>query len=504
MGKGNLLIVEDDFLVASGLRTKLEEMGYQIIGLAPSGEEALEHVGRQRPDLVLMDIKVQGNSDGIETAVRLHKEYDIPSVFLTAYAENDILERAKKSEPYGYLVKPYEQRELQATIEMALYKAKLDRQLKESYEKVQLFRAIADASQVAIAIHKPDGSLIYVNSAYERLFGRSFNESLGSNYRDCYPAQSIEILSHKVEPLLRRGHGWEGELEAAGGCGRRLLLWQRSDSIRDANGRLAYAFSLMFDVTDKKRAEERRLEVERQHLQAQKLETIGVLVAGIAHDFNNLHGIVTGGLEMALLQLPATASLREPLKNAFQAALKARDLTRQLLAYAGKGLKAPKRVNLNEFVMEKHSLLEASISKSTDLITELSPDPLFIQADHSSVEQILLNLVVNASEAYEGQKGSILLRAGSLIYDESSLCSSGIEEKPPAGPYVFIEVSDKGRGMDAETNRRIFEPFFTTKFIGRGLGMAAVKGIVQAHKGAIFVKSTAGQGTTVRVILPAL
>jgi CheY-like chemotaxis protein len=130
VGKGSLLIVEDDFVVASSLQAELEEMGYQIIGLAPSGERALEHARMGRPDLVLMDIKLQGPSDGIETALRLRKEYDIPSVFLTAYADNGILEKAKQSEPYGYLVKPYEHRELQSTIELALYKAKLDRQLK--------------------------------------------------------------------------------------------------------------------------------------------------------------------------------------------------------------------------------------------------------------------------------------------------------------------------------------------------------------------------------------
>lgn len=127
MTKGKLLIVEDDFVVAASLQAELSEMGYQVIGLAPSSKGAIEHVRAERPELVLMDIKLQGGIDGIETAKKLRMEYDIPSVFLTAFAENGILERAKQSEPYGYLVKPYEQKELKATIEMALNKAKTDR-----------------------------------------------------------------------------------------------------------------------------------------------------------------------------------------------------------------------------------------------------------------------------------------------------------------------------------------------------------------------------------------
>jgi two-component system cell cycle sensor histidine kinase/response regulator CckA len=504
MIKGNLLIVEDDYVVAANLQTELEEMGYRIMGMVPSGEKAMEHVRTERPELVLMDIKLQGAIDGVETAVRLRQAYNIPSVFLTAYAENGILERAKGSEPYGYLVKPYEHRELRATIEMALYKAKQDRQLKLTFEKLELFRTIAEASQEAIAISQPDGSLIYINPAHERLFGRSFTESLGSNYRDCYPPKTIEILNDKVDPMLKRGHSWEGELEAVGANGRRMMLWERVDTIRDAEGRMAYVFRLMHDVTDKKHAEERRKEIERQHLQAQKLETIGTLVGGIAHDFNNLHGIVAGGLELALLQLPATAALREPLSHAFQASLRARDLTRQLLAYAGKGQYLPIRFNLNELVAEKLSFLRSLIPKSTGLNVELSFEPLFVRADRASVEQILLNLVVNASEAYGGQAGSILLRTGSQLCGEGYLRGSRIEEKPLAGPYVYVEVSDEGCGMDEEINRRLFDPFFSTKLVGRGLGMAAVKGIVQWHKGAIFVKSEPGKGTTARVIIPSL
>ena len=498
-----ILVVEDDYVLAASLDADLKAMGYRVVGLAPSGRQALAAAAQDPPDLAVMDIRLKGEMDGTEAALRLRREHGIPAVFLTAYSDQSFLDRAKRSEPLSYLLKPYSKEELRATLEVCLYRARIDKRLRESQAELQLFKALAEASQEAIAIGRPDGRLIYVNPAHERLFGRSLEEARASRWRDHYAPESIEIHDHKVAPLLARGGSWEGELEGIGAGGRRLTLWERADTIRSDDGRMAYAFSLMHDISEKKRAEERRLELERRHHQARKLETIGVLAAGIAHSFNNLLGVVAGGLDLSLMQMPDAEPLRRPLEQALQASVRARDLTCSLLSYAGKGLYAPKTFDLNELLRAKAFHFRSAISRSAELSLKPGPGPLLIHADPAGVEQIALNLILNASEAYGPQPGAITLSTGSQGCEQGCLAGSRTEEKPSPGNYACLEVVDEGCGMNAETSERLFDPFFSTKFMGRGLGMAAVKGIVQSHGGAIFVETAPGRGTTVRVLLPS-
>lgn len=503
MTEEKILVVEDDYVLAASMDADLKTMGYHVVGLAASGRQALETADKSPPDLAVMDIRLKGEMDGTEAALRLKREYGIPAIFLTAYSDKSHLDRAKRCEPLSYLLKPYSKEELRAALEIGLYKARMDKRLKESQAELQLFKALAEASQEAIAISLPGGRLAYVNPAHERLFGRSLEEARASSWRGQYSPESIEIHDHKVAPLLARGGSWEGELEGVGAGGRRFTLWERADTIRSDDGRMAYAFSLMHDISEKKRAEERRLELERRHLQARKLETVSVLAAGIAHNFNNLLGIVAGGLDLSLMQMPAAEPLRHPLEQALQASVRARDLTRHLLSYAGRGPYAPKTFDLNELVTAKVSFFRSAISKPAELSVKLNPEPLLIQADPTGVEQVALNLILNASEAYGRQPGVIALSTGSQRCEQGCLVNSRTEEKPPPGNYAYLEVADEGCGMNAETSERLFDPFFSTKFIGRGLGMAAVKGIVQSHGGAIFVETAPGRGTTVRVLLPS-
>ncbi len=369
----------------------------------------------------------------------------------------------------------------------------------------QLLEAILCHTHMMVVYLDTSFNFIWVNRAYADTCNHEPSFFPGKNHFELYPHEENRAIFQRVvttgEPFFVTYKPFEFPDQPERG----VTYWDWSlVPVKDPDSRTAGLVFTLVEVTEKKRAEERRLEIERQHLEAQKLETVGVLAGGIAHDFNNLLGIVVGGIELTLMQWSSSEHLRQVLEEALKASLEARVLIRQLLAYAGKGHYLPRRINLNELVTEKRPLFRSSISKSVHLNVMLDPDELFIQADPSSIGQVILNLVVNASEAYEDKEGSILIRTGSQICDDSYLCGSRIEEKPPAGPYVYIEVSDGGRGMDEEASRRLFDPFFTTKLPGRGLGMAAVKGIVQWHKGAIFIKSDAAKGTTVRVVLPAL
>jgi nitrogen-specific signal transduction histidine kinase len=257
------------------------------------------------------------------------------------------------------------------------------------------------------------------------------------------------------------------------------------------------------DITERKLLEQQRLELERRLLFAQKLESLGVLAGGIAHDFNNLLMVVLGNLEMSLMELSPEASSRTGIEKAIQAAHKAADLTRQMLAYSGKGHFKVEDLNLGELLEENAGMIQAVLSKGVELEVRVNQVLSFIRADAGQIQQVVMSLITNAAEAIGEGTGVVTLSTGVEDFDGSYLKRSLIEEKPLPGRFVYLEVSDTGCGMDDTTLKRLFDPFFTTKFTGRGLGMAAVHGIVRGHKGAIIVGSEAGRGTTVRVLFPA-
>jgi PAS domain S-box-containing protein len=248
---------------------------------------------------------------------------------------------------------------------------------------------------------------------------------------------------------------------------------------------------------------DQRRRSEEQMRNAQKLESLGVLAGGIAHDFNNLLVGVLGNAGLALLELPDDSSARQPIRDIEVSAQRAAELTRQMLAYSGRGRFRVEPVDLSSVVEEMSQLLRRVISKQTQLSLRLGRDLPAVVADPTQLRQVVMNLITNASDALGDTAGTVTLETGTVMADRAMLASTYLNEQLPAGLYVVLEVSDTGCGMDGATSARIFEPFFTTKFTGRGLGLAAVLGIVRGHKGAISVQSAPGAGTTFRVLLPA-
>lgn len=262
--------------------------------------------------------------------------------------------------------------------------------------------------------------------------------------------------------------------------------------------------TVLTDLTERKKAEAEKLEMERRLLHAQKLESLGVLAGGIAHDFNNLLTGILGNLDLAILSLPAGSSATSRIEQAIQASYRAVDLTRQMLAYSGKGKFEIKPVDIERIVRENADLFRASIARTVTFNISPGKGLPLVEADPGQIQQIIMNLITNASEAIGNSTGVISVTTGLMECDTEYLKASKLEEKPEPGKFVFAEVTDNGCGMDEETLNRLFEPFFTTKFTGRGLGMAAVLGIIRGHKGAILVDSEKGEGSTFRVLFPVI
>ncbi|MBV5338990.1 MAG: response regulator [Deltaproteobacteria bacterium] len=275
----------------------------------------------------------------------------------------------------------------------------------------------------------------------------------------------------------------------------------------DEPGRAARAVNNLADALqqrdeENRRLQEERMNLERQMLQTQKLESLGVMAGGIAHDFNNLLQAILGNIELASMKLPADAAPQKYIANAITSGKHAAHLTNLMLTYLGKGLTAKKELNLNELVRDNTEMLRTTTSAAVSTELHLSPELPAITADIAHIQQVVMNLISNAAESILEQPGRVRITTGTQNCDQACLSASLLEEKPESGRYVFLEVSDNGCGMSQETLQRLFDPFFTTKFTGRGLGMSAVMGIIRIHNGALFVESEPDKGTTFRALFP--
>jgi two-component system, cell cycle sensor histidine kinase and response regulator CckA len=372
--------------------------------------------------------------------------------------------------------------------------------LRESEERYRTaFLTMPDAININRA---SDGLFVDVNDGFTSLSGWTAAEVAGktsveigiwANPTDRQRLVDVLVrdgVCNNLEAVFRRKDGGT----AIGLMSARLVRYRGVPCI----------LSVTRDISDRKRAEAERQRMEQQLLQTQKLESLGVLAGGIAHDFNNILMAVLGHAELALDDLPPASPARSNLVGIATAARRAADLCRQMLAYSGRASFSVEAVHLRELVDEMIHLLKTSISKRVVLNVQLDRDLPTIKADPSQLRQVVMNLILNASEAIGDRDGAIALSASEVDCDDLYLRATELATDLKPGRYVRLDVTDTGCGMTADTRARIFEPFFTTKFSGRGLGLAAVLGIVRAHRGAIKVASEPGRGTTFSVLFPAV
>ncbi|PAW66983.1 MAG: hypothetical protein B9S34_06575 [Opitutia bacterium Tous-C1TDCM] len=364
------------------------------------------------------------------------------------------------------------------------------------------YAAIVASSVDAIIGKTLAGIITEWNAGAERIFGYTAAEIIGQPIGRIYP----EHLRAEGTAILERVNRGEAiptfETVRRHRDGRPIDISISLAPIRDAAGGIVGALESARDITERKQAEQHRREMERKIQETQKLESLGVLAGGIAHDFNNLLTGILGNASLARLELPASSPVIASLSQIETASRRAADLCRQMLAYSGRGRFIVQPLDLNQVVTETTHLLNLSIGKSSVLRFNLAPALPPVTADATQIRQIIMNLVINASEAIGSRSGVIAIGTGVTRIDHDYIATLRHHAGVAPGDFVFIEVSDTGCGMDAPTLDRIFDPFFTTKFTGRGLGLAAVLGIVRGHSGALKVYSEPGRGTTFRLLLP--
>lgn len=322
----------------------------------------------------------------------------------------------------------------------------------------------------------------------------SLVEDLGLNDVAAIGQPIDELLAELADPAaVRAAHeGTETTFEFELGDS---IVEVVTEAMRDGT-----VVAAALDVTERREQEVQRF--NERLLQAQKLELLGILAGGIAHDFNNLLSGILGFNSLAMSRLPTDSPARSDLEHVDSAAEQAAELTRQMLAYSGKGRFLVERVDLNHVTNELTSLLKVSISKKVLLRMGLAAEPVTVEADVAQLRQVIMNLITNASDAIGGQVGTVTVATGVVDADREYLDRTYIQDELPAGTYATLEVTDTGCGMPPGVIERMFDPFYTTKEGGHGLGLAATLGIVRGHKGAISVYSEPGVGTTIKCLFP--
>jgi PAS domain S-box-containing protein len=674
-----ILIVEDDAILALRIRKLVESMGYEAAGLAATGEDAIRLAETVRPDVALMDVRLRGEMSGIEAAARIHSRVETPVIYLTAFSDELLIEQATKTEPYAYLTKPVRDRELHASIEMALYKSRTDRTLSHLH---RVLRSVRDVNQlitrerdpqalleqacqilvrtsgyaaVWIVRADPDGTvttraqagttvelvpvgeetgaadpagldptagwreqrsvvvaaraggsaqkdrapgsaaLVPMLFAGETYGGLCVYASPRGSFDDEEMSLLLELAGdlafalhgleeaerrHRAELALRASEERfiadlkraEAALAASNENWRRLVEYQPIGNVVHRDGRILYAnqaclqmagaagpedligrevlafvhpdsralaaerlaslpergaagemTSLMlvrvggepidvemtslpitylgepaiqtvfFDVTERRRAEE-------QLRRAQKLDSVGRLAAGVAHDFNNMLQSIFGHGQLLLSRLHAADARRKHAEQILEAAVRCRDLNRQLLAFSRNQVLDLRVVDLRGIVGQLETLLRGSLREDVSVAITLSEDACRVKGDVGQLEQVLMNLAVNAQDAMP--TGGELRIAVAPWNPEAHDRPLPAELAPQ--PFVELIVADTGCGMDAHVREHAFEPFFTAckPSKGTGLGLAMVHGIVKQHGGGIRLDSAPGAGTTFWIYLP--
>lgn len=365
--------------------------------------------------------------------------------------------------------------------------------------------AIIENANVLVSVHDLNGRYLVWNNAAERITEYPREEILGSGNvpEKLYPDPADRERAREVMAKIARGESTANiqfDIRTKSGRLRSLALF--SKAIIGTDGAPAGAINVGIDITQQKRMESERRQLEAQIQQTQKRDSLAVMAGGIAHDFNNLLMGVLGNAAIVLDELAENVPIRKNVAQIEKAARRAAELTRQMLAYSGKGRFVIETLNLNVVLEDMRPLLESAVTKKAEIVFELAPDVPFIEGDAAQLRQLVVNLAMNASEALEDHPGTVTLRTGSLHCAKDDLSSTYLEEEHPEGDYAYFELSDTGCGMSEETKAMLFDPFFTTKFTGRGLGLAAALGIIHGHRGAVKVESKLGEGTTVRVLFP--
>ena len=482
-------------------RTYIEEASDYIFTVAPDGKIAAANrsmcraLGYSEEELVGMDaldlVSPEARQTAAEALQRVEKAERPPPVELPV-----VTRQGEKAYVQIRSRAFFWEGELTETLHIArdVTEQRLaEQQLRASEER---YRVLVEASPDAIVLLDPDRNILACNEALTRMSGYKKEEVIGKSARLFYRSEEeFQAFGQRVYAEVRK-HGFcRTDWEPLNREGKPLTTEAIVSAIRRSDGTLSGYVAICRDMSDRKR-------LEAEFLQTQKMEAVGRLAGGVAHDFNNLLTVVQGYAEIALRRLQPTDPLARDLKQILKAASRSADLTRQLLAFARKQTASPQPLILNNSVAVMLNMLRRLIGEDVELQWRPGKDLWPVKMDPGQIDQILVNLIVNARDAMSGP-GRITVETANVVLTEETQARHA-DFQP--GPFVMLAVSDTGSGMDRETLARIFEPFFTTKERGRGsgLGLATVYGIVKQNGGFIHVYSEPGKGTTFRIYLPRL
>lgn len=483
-------IVEDEGVVALDIRRHLESFGYSVTGTHASGESAIAAFPEEDPNLVLMDIRLQGEMDGIEAAQIIRDRHRVPVIILTAFADEKTIERAKFIEPFGYIIKPFEERELRTNIEMAIFRHNLEKKLQESEER---YRKFFQDDLSADFVADDSGTLIACNRSFVEYFRfKNSDEAEGTNIKNRFVDQ--ERAEQFWRDLNQKKRLELQELELIRNDNTPITMLANIVADSTENGSLQEIKGYLIDISKRK-------ELEQQLRQAQKLEAIGRLAGGVAHDFNNILTVILGYTTILHEKLKDDdESFKNEVKGIEDAANRASSLTRQLLAFSRRQILRPKQVNVNELVKNLERMISRLITEDISIHHYLFAEPDTVWVDPGQLEQVIMNLTVNARDALP-DGGTINIKTENCILKEAVPSPMG---NIPSDEYVCLSVQDSGVGIAPHHIKMIFEPFFTTKEEekGTGLGLSTVYGIVKQSNGFIQVNSEPNRGTRFRIYFP--
>ena len=479
MASAKIMVVEDENIVALEIQNILKSLRYDAPIVASSGEEAIRKADETRPDLVLMDIKLEGDVDGIKAAEQIRVLFGIPVVYLTAYADKNTLQRAKITEPYGYILKPLiEKRELHAIIEMSLHKHKMEKALRESEAK---YRTLFEGSKDVVFISTPEGKLVDINPAGVELLGASSKEELLKT--DI--ARNLQMNPSNWETyrkmIEQQGFVKEYELALKRKNGRQVIVILTANAVRDDKGTIVAYQGIMRDVTE-------RRQLEQQLFQAQKIASLGIMAGGVAHEINNPLNVISGAAQLLEKHYPGNEFVQKNVKVIRDAVSRAAKVVNNLMDFAR--LEPNTSFELlfaNRIVEDALSMLEYQLNRQQiRILKNLADDLPFILGNANQLQQVLVNLILNATLAMP--KGGELSLETKYMNDQ-----------------VMIKCSDTGEGISAGNLEKIFDPFYTTRAPGQGtgLGLSISYQIIQQHSGVIEAYSEGkNKGSTFTIKLP--
>jgi two-component system cell cycle sensor histidine kinase/response regulator CckA len=507
----SILVVDDDPESLALLIDLLASEGYQVRP-ADSGKLALASVAARPPHLILLDIRMP-DIDGFEVCRRLKASKftrSIPVMIISAAREveervaglavgavdfvtkpfrrEELLARVRMHLELAELRVQLEQRVVQRTAELSLAVELLEREVAERRQVEQAlresearFRNMADAAPVMVWASGPDKLCTFCNKGWLVFTGRTMEQELGNGWAEGVHPDDFDRCFGTYSSSFDARQSFEVEYRLRRADGEYRLVLDRGVPRVAPDGSFAGYIGSCLDITDTRRAQEEAFD-------KQKLESLRVLTAGIAHDFNNLLGGILAEAELAETELTEGSSPYKEIQTIKAVAIRASEIVRQLMIYSGQDKRVAESVDVSRLVEEMRELLKVSVSKQVTLQIDLGKDLPAVMANSGEIWQLVMNLIINASDAIGDQAGVIDVGTSRVNL--------------PDGDYLRLEISDTGRGMTEETRARIFDPFFTTKFPGHGLGLAVVQGIVRSYGGAINVVSAPGKGTRFEVLMP--